>query len=224
MYENGNGTEVIPGAASHYADYVANGWSFDTNGDFEVKADFHYSDISVQDGWIGMTIEKNDSNYVSITAGSDSGGRYFYYEKVADGNTVFEQTTRDSNDGTLYISYNASADEMYLSSTGYGSINAWKTVSGLLQGQWSSEVYIALGGGSDSIVISSGEAYLDNFTVTAAMPIGLPPATDLNNDGFIDWDDVWIVCENWLGVGPDGDVNNDGFVDFEDYVELALAW
>ncbi|MHC4457275.1 MAG: InlB B-repeat-containing protein [Planctomycetota bacterium] len=206
------------------ADYVANGWSFEPNGNFEIKADYHYSDVSEQDGWIGITIE-NNNGFISISAGSDSSGRYFYYEKVADGNTAFEQTTRDSNDGTLYISYNASVDELYLSYTGYGSVNAWKTLSGLLQGQWASEpVSLAIGGGSDSVVLEAGEAYLDNFEVTTAIPIGLPPTTDLNSDGFIDWDDVWKISENWLNTGPEGDVNKDGSVDFKDYAELTLAW
>jgi len=211
-------------AGNLVADYVANGWSFNVENDFRFKIDFHYSGIGIQDGWVGTTIE-NDNGFVSISAGFDSSGRYFYYEKVADGNTVFEQTIRDSNDGTLYISYNASADELYLSSIGYGSINAWQTVPGLLQGQWASEpVSLAIGGGSDGVALDPGEAYLDNFEVTAAMPIGLPPATDLNNDGFIDRDDVWVIRENWLNTGPEGDVNNDGTVDFKDYAELALAW
>ena len=209
------------------ADYVANGWSFDVAEDFKLKMDFHYSGVGTQNGWVGITIENDYSNYVSISAGSDSSGLYLYYEKVVDGNSVFDQQIRDSNDGTLYISYDAGLDELYLSSTGYGVANAWQTLSGLLQGQWASEpVSLAIGGGSDGDYIGNGRAYLDNFEVTSAVLFGWPVATDLNKDGFIDWLDVEAMSTHWLqpGSGIEGDFNNDGIENFADFAALAIAW
>ena len=223
LYNQGNGTETIPAGGGYgSAFYVANGWNFDVAEDFEVKVDFHYSDTS-STGWVEMALENTKDNYVSLSAGFDGSEAYFYYEKAVDGNVVYGQTTRDLNDGTLYISYNASADELYLSFTGYGDVNAWQTIS------WSSgPVSIAIGGGTELVELKQGEAYLDNFEVTAATLIGWPPATDLDNNGFIDWGDVEVISENWLLVGPDvpGDIyrDEDDTVNFLDFAEFGLAW
>jgi len=209
------------------ADYVANGWSLDVANDFTSKIDFHYSGVGSQDGWVGIAIEKDYGNYVSISAGSDGSGPYLRYEMVSDGNQVFDQKLRDSNDGTLYISYDAGMDELYLSTVGYGAENAWQTLSNLLQGQWVSEaVSLAIGGGSDGDLIDNSQAYLDNFEITAAVLSGWPVATDFNKDGFIDWLDVKAMSEHWLesGSGIEGDSNGDGIVDFEDFAALADGW
>jgi len=227
LHNGGSGTETIP-AGSPQAVYIANRWSFDVTGDFEVKADFHYSGISDRDGWVGINIENDEDNYVSISAGCDNNEPYFYYEKVVDGNPASGQEVRGSDDGTLYISYDAIADELYISSTGYGEPNAWQTISGLLQGQWTSEpVYVVIGGGSDGAVLDgSGEAYLDNFEVGTATLLGWPVATDLDGDGLIGWGDVAEISEHWLeiGQGIKGDINNDETVNFPDFAELALEW
>ncbi len=201
--------------------YVANGWSFDANESFAVEVDFHYSGISDQNGWVGITVE-NDDTYASISAGSDSYESYFYYEGIVDGNMVLEQELRGSSDGTLYISYDADSNSVYLSHIGYGSENADKT----LQIQWTSAVDVAVGSGSDGVAISSGDAYLDDFEIATATLLGWPPATDLDSDGFIDWGDVEVIRENWLVEGPDvpGDINNDGTVNFLDFAEFGLAW
>ncbi len=210
--------------------YVANGWSFDVNESFAVEVDFHYSGISDRDGWVGMTVE-NDNSYVSISAGSDSSESYFYYETVVDGNTVFEKELRDSNDGTLYISYDADSNSLYLSHVGYGSDYAyhWGTISDPLQVQWASPVDVAIGGGSNSVALDTGWAYLDNFKIIGAQLLGWPPATDLDGDGFIGWGDVGVMSEHWLAdpnTDPniEGDLNNDDIVNFLDFAEFGLAW
>ena len=193
-----------------------------------MKVDFHYSGISNRDGWVGMTIELDPNNYVSISAGSDSNQPYFYYEKVVNGSAVLEQIARGTNDGTLYISYDAGTDELYLSTTGYGVANAWQTAAGLLQGQWASEpVGLAIGGGSDGVALDFGEAYLDNFETTKAKLIGWPPAiADFNDDGIIDWLDLAEMCAHWLYTGQniECDLNNDEIVNFLDFNEFASVW
>ncbi|MBA7630952.1 hypothetical protein ES703_38479 [subsurface metagenome] len=228
LYNNGDGTETIPaGGGSGSAYYVANGWDFDVAEDFEVKVDFHYSDTSSGDGWVEMALENTEDNYVSLSAGFDGSEAYFYYEKVVDGSVVNGQVSRASDDGTLYISYDANSDELYLSSTGYGSGNAWQIITGLLAGQWSSEpVNVAIGGGSELAGLEQGEAYLDNFEVTAATLFGWPPATDIDDSGFIDWGDIGEMSAYWLatGSGIPADVDNDGIVNFVDFAEVGLAW
>ena len=120
------------GSATSSLDYAAKNWRFDITEDFKFKIDFHHSGAGFSDSWVGMTLENDSNNTVSISAGSDNSGPYLYYEKVINGNTISEQKPRDSNDGTLYISYDTDTDQLYLSSTGYGAANAWEIVLGSL--------------------------------------------------------------------------------------------
>jgi hypothetical protein len=237
LYNSGSGTEILPeelgGPADiRYAEYTANGWGLDVTEDFAVKVDFQYSDVSVEEGWAGITIADSNS-YVSISAGSDSNESYFYYEAIVDGNTIIEQELRDVNDGTLYISYDAALNELYLSHVGYGSADAyvWQSTEDPLQAQWTSaSVDIAIGGAS-SVYLGLDDAYLDSFQVDDASLFGWTPVTDLNGDGYIGVPDLNIIANNWLmtDVGIEGgDIDHngtgDGIVNFLDFAELGLAW
>jgi lysophospholipase L1-like esterase len=208
--------------------YKANGWNFDVREDFAVKIDFHYSDISMKKGWVGICVG-DDANYVLISVGSNGNGAYFYYEAVVDGNTISETEPRISNDGTLYVSYNATLKDFYLSHTGFGSQNAhiWQTPYPL-QGQWTLPVGVSIGGGSFGVALGPGDAYLDNFEVVTAALLDWPPITDIDGNGFIEWDDLRIMCENWLDTGPDipADIykDEDNTVNFLDFAEFCPAW
>jgi len=162
----------------------------------------------------------DDANYVSISVGSDSNQSHFYYEAAINGGLDFEQEFRSSNDGTLYITYEAATKIFYLSRTGFGSQNASVRTT---QGQWSVPVYVSIGGGSLGAVLSSGEAYLDNFEIVNANLLNWPPPTDLDQNGYIELYDLEIMCEHWLDSGA-GDVDNSGHVDFFDLAQLGLAW
>jgi len=235
LHNGGSGTETIPAgsADSREALYVSSDWRLDATKDFELKVDFHYSDISDQKGWAGITVE-NDNAYVSISAGSDGSTPYFYYETVVDGNTVFEQELRDSNDGTLYISYDADSNNLYLSHVSYGDANAydWQTTPDPIQGQWASEpVEVTIGGGSVDIVLSLGDAYLDNFEVTRATLV-LDSVADFNNDGDVDFEDFAILGLAWRSSISDDNYNpiydisepSDGIVDERDLAILCDNW
>ncbi|MCX5632521.1 MAG: PASTA domain-containing protein [Phycisphaerae bacterium] len=229
LYNTGSGTETMPASAGGSGEYSANGWSIDANENFQAKVDFHYITASGPAGWVAITIESNYDNYVSIIAGADGNLPYFEYEKVVDGNVTSAQASRGSNDGTLYISYDAALDELYLSYSDYGAGNAWQTITGLLAGQWYSEsVRIAVGGGSAGDVIDNNQAYLDNFEVTSGLLIGWPPVTDIDGNGYIEWLDLEIMCENWLQTGSNvpGDIHKDedNIVNFLDFADFTLAW
>ena len=203
--------------------YTANGWRLDMAEDFAVKLDYHYSDVSMAEGWIGMSVG-DDANYVSISAGSDGNQSYLYYEAVVDGNVVFEQEPRTSDDGTFYISYVAATRDFYLSHTGFGSENAYVwNAPNPTEGQWVQPVYVSIGGGSSGADVASGEAYLDNFEMAKAGLLGWPPATDLDYNGYIEIYDLAVICENWLENGA-GDIDNSGYVDLYDIAEFGLAW
>ena len=209
------------------ADYVANDWSIDVSENFRTKVDFHYNAVGTSIGWVEMAIENSHNDYVLIAADTNGNEAHFRYEQIVDGNTVSSgQISRDSNDGTLFISYDAVLDELYLSHTGYGAAEAWQTITGLLRGRWNSEpVTVAIGGGSNGCSIGGGQAYLDNFEVTAGRVRGWPSARDLNKDGFIDSLDIKVMSEHWLQTGPciEGDISGDGTVNFVDFAFLAIG-
>jgi hypothetical protein len=225
LYNGNNGTETLPTYTAGSNEFLANGWSIDSNDNFQAKVDFHYSSTSSPAAWVGMTIENDQDNYISITAGADGSSPYFQYEKVVDSDVTSEETSRASNDGTLYISYDKALDQLYLSYSGYGTANAWQTITGMLNGSWSLKpLSISLGGGSDGSSVDNDQAYLDNFAASGSL-FGWPPATDLDNSGFIDWADVLVIAENWLATGSNpADIDGDGTVNFADFAELGLAW
>jgi lysophospholipase L1-like esterase len=207
--------------------YVANGWRLDVNESFAVRVDFHYSAISSRAGWVGMDIS-DGTNYVAISAGSGSNTPYFYYDAIVDGNSVFEQEPRASNDGTLYCWYDADSNTVHLSHTGFDSNDAylWQTISNPLPGQWLSSVDIAIGGVSDHVYLQSGEAYLENFEITDARLLDWPPKTDLDHNGYIELPDLAELCDYWLetGTGIPADFQPDETVDLKDLSIFGLAW
>jgi hypothetical protein len=114
-----------------------------------------------------------NANYYVGELGID---KHFQCDKNTDG-IYFDEghKARSQDDGTLYISYDAGKDELYLSDGGYEAANAWVTIPGLLKGEWSSAVVIPfLGGHADNMALSSGEAYLDNFVVDSGTVVPEP--------------------------------------------------
>ena len=94
---------------------------------------------------------------------------------------------------------------------------------------WISPVNINIGGGSDGVFLDFGEAYFDNFRIISAELTGWPPATDLDQNGFIDLGDIAVMSNYWL-ADPNmypimkGDFNRDDIVNYLDFSEIKLAW
>jgi hypothetical protein len=166
--------------------YIANGWRLDAAKDFALRVDFHFSQRGPGDGRLTLgvipTPDPAGMQWAELGAGSFDSGP-FYLCEVRDGAWVQEQeAARFSDDGTLFMSYNSSADELYFSHTGYGKSNAWQTVSGLPKGRWATEsVYVILSGGSEGMALTAGDAWLDNFVVNAGMVE--PSATSATDAG-----------------------------------------
>jgi The GLUG motif len=170
-----------------HAVYVSNGWRLDTTSDFAMRVDFYFAKRTAGDSWVFITLlpslepdaDEPVARNIDFEAGCMNDQPFYLYEVIDDALGREESKPRPTDDGTLYLSYNAATDELYLSDTGYGQANAWKTVAGLLGTQWEAEpVYVALGGGSDHVALEAGEAYLDNFAISA----GVLVPTDESND------------------------------------------
>ncbi len=85
-------------------------------------------------------------------------------------------TDRSADEGTLYMSYNPDTDELYFSHSGYGKANAWQTVTGLLAGRWGGKpVYVLLGIGSEGMVLTEADAWLDDFIISSGTLVSAEP-------------------------------------------------
>jgi hypothetical protein len=156
------------------AAYVSNGWRLDVTKDFELKVDFHYGKLDVGDSWVMVgllpSLAEPISRIITFEAGCMNEQPFYQYEAIDGSWRHEERSDRSSDDGTLYVSYDAGKDELYLSHTGYGKANTWRTVTELLKNKWAAQpVYVAIGGGSDRVVLDAGDAYLDNFVVDSGL-------------------------------------------------------
>ncbi len=154
--------------------YAADGWRLDVSQAFALRVDFHFGKQGTGNGRVTLgvipSLDPAGMQWAELEAGYFDVGPIYLYE-VRDGAWVEEQVTGRSVDGgTLYMSYNPDTDDLYFSYTGYGKPNAWKTVSGLLKGRWAGgPVYVILSGGSEGMALTSGDAWLDNFTINAGV-------------------------------------------------------
>ena len=223
MYNGGSGTETLS-SGSQQASYSANGWNLDTAEDFAVKVDFHYSDVSAAEGWIGMSVG-DDANYVSISSGSDGGQSYFYYEAVVDGSVVSEREPRTSDDGTLYISYDSASKRFLSEPHRIRQRECLRLAVRPIRHRVSGECLFMrrLAAVLPELLSTRARRIWITLRWPEAGLLGWPPVTDIDSNGFIEIDDLEIMCENWLDSG-EGDIDNNGDVDFRDFAEFGLAW
>ncbi|NLH41895.1 MAG: hypothetical protein GX448_08645 [Planctomycetes bacterium] len=173
---------------------VGAGWHVDATGDFSFKVDYHFGLVSDTDGqiFIGITPDANDlsTRYVKLGVGCDRQYSYVWYESIDLRDMQMDFNGRRSDDGTLYVSYNAARDELYLSTLGYGDPNAWAVVAGLVGRSWQGgPLTVFLGGGTDGLEIVSGDAWLDNFIVETG-GVSSDPANDEIRDVYRFWSPV----------------------------------
>jgi hypothetical protein len=190
VLEKGGRLEVHASAQADNIDaaYVSNGWRLDVAEDFALRVDFHCGKRDVGDSWVMVallpSLEEPVSRIITFEAGCMNEQPFFLYEAIDGFWRHEEESDRSSDDGTLYVSYDAARDELYLSHTGYGKANAWRTVAGLLGDRWQGEpVYVAIGGGSDGVILEPGDAWLDDFIISSGTLVSA------KSDGTGDSDD-----------------------------------
>ncbi len=202
-------------AVDNTAVYGSVGWGVVTDEDFQIRIDYHHSaitqDPNFSQAFLAIIDNFNFINfpetgkYIQFGAAYSGPNRIFYYERGKIG-TVYDSDwkLRGSDSGILYISYDASLDELYLSDTGYGSARAWKTVTDIIQGQWKrSTVGIGIGGNSDGVELISGQAHLDNFIIDSGTLCDGLPGADLNEDCKVDFKDFALFALEWLDCNMD---------------------
>ncbi|MGE5293915.1 MAG: hypothetical protein ACM3VT_03730 [Solirubrobacterales bacterium] len=150
--------------------YVSNSWRLDSNEDFALRVDLHYSPATLESGWVGFGLTPNGDMPREQQVGAGMGASdlysHFWY-RMADGPaTDMGVAPRFDKDGTMYMSYNAALDEFYISDRGYGPENAWMMRPGLIQGRWGGKpLHVWIGGYADGLRIAFGQAYIDNLVI-----------------------------------------------------------
>jgi uncharacterized protein DUF5648 len=160
-------TEEAYGA---FAGYISSGWRFDPREDFALRVDFHYDLKTLVRGRINIGLTPSDedprSQRIDFGVGCTDKFPSYWYEAKNGWSIRTSYVNRIPNDGTIYLSYDAASDVVYLSDAAYGPENAWITVTGFLKDQWGGEpVHLYLGGMAEDLAIASGNAYLDNLVV-----------------------------------------------------------
>ncbi|MDD5064559.1 MAG: hypothetical protein PHQ35_07380 [Phycisphaerae bacterium] len=201
------------GASDGVAIYAANGWGLLPTSDFSFKIYFHFSATSGPidaDGNIALGLANGGYSRfrfggltrLEIQAGCsiEGDGAHPYFDYY---NFITEESSKDrtTDDGTLYISYDAGEDELYFSDIGYWAADAWITVPDLLKGKWGGNVVFPYLSNSPAMAMDSGDAYFDNFVVdsgTFAPICDYALAGDWNNDCKLDFRDFAIMASNWL--------------------------
>ncbi len=156
--------------ANTFAGYLADGWWIDPKTDFSMKVDIFYDLVTMPGGWVSFGLTPNPTapreQYVSLGIGSANKGQT-YWEEWRDGMDMrWDFTSRVKSLVTLYISYNAAEDILYLSDIGYGSEDAWQTIPEFIRARWGRKpLFVFLGETVDGVTIDPGHAYLDNFMI-----------------------------------------------------------
>jgi len=175
-------------AASGFSGYVGDKWSIDPNHDFEMRVTLNYDLQTYTGGWLtfGVTPDptKPRHQYVSFGIGCNS---LFptYWREWKDGYEVrWTFAGRGHNRMTLYLSYDADTDTVYMAESGYGADNAWEVVSDCVRNRWGRKpIYVFLGLYTEGTDVTAGHAYIDDFALDKGVLSNTKPTnpTDPNN-------------------------------------------
>jgi hypothetical protein len=156
--------------------YLGKGWTIDPTWDFSLRIDYRQEARLGDSTWLSVlvtpSVENRDSQHVAFGVGTDDSYPYLWVEAIDESIQYTRSTSRGGDEGTLYLSYDASVDELYVSGRGFGAENAWATLRDVVQATWAGQpLAVGLGGGSNGVRIGSGQAYLDNFVLEAGTSV-----------------------------------------------------
>jgi hypothetical protein len=171
-----------------FAGYMGDKWSIDPNHDFAMKVDLNYDMVTMNGGWVTFGVtpspDKPRNQYVAFGIGCVSTFRS-YWREWKDGYEVrWTFQGRNRNLTTLYFSYDADADTLYMGEAGYGADNAWEVVADQVRGRWGRKpIYVFLGLTTEGVAVGAGHAFVDNFALESGVLTNAKPSTppDPNN-------------------------------------------
>ncbi len=157
-------------AVDAFSGYVARAWRLDPHDDFSLKVNFHHDLVAYPRSWVSLGVSPDSQNprgrRLNIDAQCVDRLKSFRYESSTDGFTDSSVAERSTDNGTLYVSYTAADDTLYLSMSGYGMEHAWGAFQGVVQEQWGGRpLFVWAGGGSNGMDIGAGRVYLDDLEV-----------------------------------------------------------
>jgi hypothetical protein len=207
------------------AAHAANEWQIDAGSDFDVDIGFHHESTAGDSGlFVRLDPNAEGETHLTFQAGNSGATQTLSYRQAVDGSTTAsDEANRTANDGVLRIVYDSSLDTLSM----FEGTNLLWEFPGLIGGAWGGQpVNIRIGGSCDGAALNSGQAYLDDFELNEGVLVNWPPATDINQDGFVDMEDAEVMSDYWLDEGPglDADVNGDQLVNLVDFAEVARAW
>jgi len=177
-------------ATPMFAGYVADGkWPIDPNHDFAMRVDLNYDAVTMSGGWLtfGLTPSNTEPRKQYVSFGMASVSLFSsYWREWKEGYEVrwtFEDRRVDKS--TLYISYDAASDTIYMGKTGYGPENAWEVLPDSIRGRWGSKpVFVFIGLATEGAVVDAGHAFADNFALEKGTLVNsAPPKPEPNTPG-----------------------------------------
>lgn len=215
------------------------GWAFDTTSNFKWKVDYHFANPGLHSGDFGIVagcwVEAAPNpggtplyDGVAAVLGSDISGTYSGTGEVSAGVIAEDdfESPAPELDGTVYFSYIASEDTLYVSTVGYNDPDAAE-FGGFGATSDSMTAGVALGGFSrgPAVGFSGSGAWFDNLVVNAGSTLNPCPA-DLDNSGDVNFDDLDAFVAGFLGGDFVADCTGDGRLNFDDldcFVDSYLA-
>ncbi len=215
------------------AGYGSSGWVLDVGEDFKFRVDWHFAVTHGDESRVAVGLILPDfSNSIRFEAGfayDDAAGGQISYSGVFDiSGLIADRVERAADSGTVYVTYVAATDTLYVSLNGYypaipdehdPAAGNWR-YSGIVKDSWGvSGVQVYLGGAAQATELTGDASYLDEFVVdtgnvvwcgdmlvwgvTLAEQIYCRTAATFGSPEGIGWERVWGALSR-VSAGPSG--------------------
>ena len=163
-----------------FAGYVADKWPIDPNHDFAMKLDLNYDLVTLNGGWLTFGVTPNNTEprkqYVSFGIACVSLFRSYWREWKEGYEVRWTFEYRGVDKMTLYLSYDAASDTVYMGRTGYGPENAWEVLPDSVRGRWGRKpIYVFMGLATEGATVDAGHAFVDNFALEKGVLVNTAP-------------------------------------------------